>query len=188
MEKYAGYDDQSRISSGLVYQHLRPHRKLKFDRHQLVSLALSRTPVVSGLWDLMILLLAVVGSVDAIVCKAFDALPGPQTGNTVLLGITLAHGQFPLATARSAALFGYLVGAAIGQVMIVKHRGSWPWPSAAGTIEMVELMFLGALIVAWRLTGAQPVGTAKDIFVAMLAIAMGIRRIDSRWFCPAHGG
>jgi uncharacterized membrane protein YoaK (UPF0700 family) len=179
MEKYAGYDDQSRISSGSVLSASASAQEIEIrsaparePSHQPNA----RSKMYPALWDLMILLLAVVGgSVDAIVYRAFDALPGPQTENTVLLGIALAHGQFSLATARSAALFGYIVGAAIGQVMIVKHRGSWPWPSAAGTIEIVELMFLGALIVAWRLVGDQPVGTEKHIFVAMSAIAMGIQ-------------
>jgi uncharacterized membrane protein YoaK (UPF0700 family) len=179
MEKYAGYDDQSRIASGSVLSASASSQEIEIrsaPAREPSPQPNSRSKMYPALWDLMILMLAVVGgSVDAIVCRAFDALPGPQTGNTVLLGIALAHGQFSLAMARSAALFGYIVGAAIGQVMIVKHRGSWPWPSAAGTIEIVELMFLGALIVAWHLAGAHAVGTAKDIFVAMSAIAMGIQ-------------
>jgi uncharacterized membrane protein YoaK (UPF0700 family) len=179
MEKYAEYDDQSRISSGSVLSASSSAQEIEIRSAPAREPSLqpnTRSKMYPARWDLMILLLAVVGgSVDAIVCRAFDALPGPQTGNTVLLGIALGRGQFDLAMARSAALFGNIVGVAIGQVMIVKHRGSWPWPSAAGTIEIVELMFLGALIVGWRLAGDQPMGTAKEIFVAMSGIAMGIQ-------------
>jgi uncharacterized membrane protein YoaK (UPF0700 family) len=179
MENYAGYDDQSIVSPTPVLSaiSIAHEGKTQLARASGTGPKLqARSKTYPARWDLMILLLAVVGgSVDVVVYRAFDALPGPQTGNTVLLGVALAHGQFPLATTRSAALFGYLVGAAIGQIMIVKHRGSWPWPSAVGTIEIVELMFLGALIVAWRLVGAQPAGITKDLFVAMSAIAMGIQ-------------
>lgn len=179
MEKYPGYGDQSRISSRSDLSASASGQEIGIrsaPAREPSPEPNARSKKYPALWDLMILLLAVVGgSVDAIVCRAFDALPGPQTGNTVLLGVALAGGQFSLAMARSAALFGNLLGVAIGQVMIVRHRRSWPWPSAAGTIEIVELMFLGALIVAWRLAGDQPVGTAKYIFVAISGIAMGIQ-------------
>ncbi len=127
-------------------------------------------------WELMILILAVVGgSVDAIIALAFDALPGPQTGNTVLLGIALAHGQFALAEARSASFLGYLVGTATGQIVIVKHRGSWLWSSAAGTIEIIELIFLATLLLVWHEAGANPTHGIVDLLVAISAIAMGIQ-------------
>lgn len=127
-------------------------------------------------WDIMILLLAVVGgSVDAVVIRAFDALPGAQTGNTVLLGVALAHAQLPLVITLTAALLGYLLGVAIGQLMILRHRGSWPWPSAVGSIQIVELTFLVALVVLWRQVGPNPGDAIKAILVAFSAIAMGIQ-------------
>jgi uncharacterized membrane protein YoaK (UPF0700 family) len=59
--------------------------------------------------------------------------------------------------------------------MLVKHRGSWPWPSAVGTIQIVELTVLTTLLAAWRLVGVDPAEAVKDIFVAMSAIALGIQ-------------
>jgi uncharacterized membrane protein YoaK (UPF0700 family) len=181
MEKFAGYDEQSLASPGPVLTASATAREgenqsARAPENVPAPPAQPKMKSYPAQWDLMILLLAVTGgSVDAVVMRGFDALPGPQTGNTVLLGVALAHGQFPLATTRTAAFLGYLLGAAIGQVMLDRHRGSWPWPSAVGTIQIVELMFLGTLLAAWRLIGAHPANTAKDIFVAMSAIAMGIQ-------------
>src|ERR1700726_377042 len=105
MEKYAGYDDQSRISSGSLLSASASSQEIEIrsaPAREPSPQPNARSKMYPALWDLMILLLAVVGgSVDAIVCRAFDALPGPQTGNTVLLGIALAHGQYSLAMARS---------------------------------------------------------------------------------------
>jgi uncharacterized membrane protein YoaK (UPF0700 family) len=179
--KNTGYDEQSSVSSRPVV----PASATALEGKDQSARAPENSPTPPGhrkvqiyprRWDLMIFLLAVTGgSVDAVVMRAFDALPGPQSGNTVLLAVALAHGQVPLATTRFAAFVGYLLGGAIGQVMLVRHRASWPWPSAVGTIQIVELMFLGMVFAGWWLIGAHAADAAKDILVAISAMAMGIQ-------------
>jgi uncharacterized membrane protein YoaK (UPF0700 family) len=181
MKNYARSDEQSLASQAPVLSapataHEGKEHPARASENSPTPQAHPKIKTYPGGWDLMIFLLAVTGgSVDAVIMMAFDALPGPQTGNTVLLGVALAHGQVFLATTRGVAFLGYLLGAVIGQAMLVRHRGSWPWPSAVGTIQIIELMFLATLFSGWRLVGAHPSHAAKDIFAALSAIAMGIQ-------------
>jgi Protein of unknown function (DUF1275) len=128
MEKYAGRGVRPLVSPGPV---LSAATADESKNQPPVALEIGSKPqphpkAYPARWDVMILLLAVVGgSVDGVMLSAFNALAGAQTGNTVLLGISLAHGQLPLAAAQTAAFLGYLVGAAIGQSLIVNPTSAF---------------------------------------------------------------
>jgi uncharacterized membrane protein YoaK (UPF0700 family) len=74
---------------------------------------------------LVVLLLAVAGaSVDAVVILGFGVLTAAQTGNTILLAAHLAQGQFASGLSSAVSVLGYMIGAAVGELVIVGRRDS----------------------------------------------------------------
>jgi uncharacterized membrane protein YoaK (UPF0700 family) len=134
----------------------------------------------------MILLLAIAGgSVDAVMILAFNVLTGAQTGNTVLLGAALAQGRMAAAFGSTVSVVGYVIGAALGEFILVRHHDTWPWPSAVGTVLIAELIPFGCLFIVWRLAGPDPVQETKYTLVIYAASAMGIQ---SAAMLRLHGG
>ena len=134
----------------------------------------------------MVLLLAITGgSVDAVLILAFNVLAGAKTGNTVLLGAALAQIRLATAFGSMASVVGYVIGAAVAEFILVRHRDNWPWPSAVGTVLIAELMLLGCLLVLWLLAGPRPVQETIYILVICAAGAMGIQ---SAAMLRLHGG
>jgi uncharacterized membrane protein YoaK (UPF0700 family) len=137
-------------------------------------------------WDLMILLLAIAGgSVDAVMILAFNVLTGAQTGNTVLLGAALAQGRLAAALGSIVSVVGYVIGAAVGEFIVVRHHDTWPWPSAVGAVLIAELIPLGCLFIFWLLAGPHPVQETIYTLVIYAASAMGIQ---SAAMLRLHGG
>jgi len=124
----------------------------------------------------MILLLAIVGgSVDAVMILGFNVLTGAQTGNTVLLGVAVAQGQLATALGSIISVIGYIIGAAIGELIIVRHREHWPWPSVVSTVLIAELIPLCCLLIFWRLAGPHPAQETMYTLIIYAASAMGIQ-------------
>lgn len=97
--------------------------------------------------DLMILLLAVAGAgMDAMVILRFGVLTAAQTGNTILLAVHLAQGEFASGLSSAVSVVGYIIGAAVGELVIVRRRDSVPWPSAVVWTLVIELVPLGCLL------------------------------------------
>ena len=137
-------------------------------------------------WDLMILLMAIAGgSVDAVVILGFNVLTGAQTGNTVLLGAALAQGRLASALGSTVSVVGYVIGAAVGEFILVRHRDTWPWPSAVGTVLIAELIPLGCLFIFWRLAGPHP---AQETIYTLVFYAAGAMGIQSSAMLQLHGG
>lgn len=137
-------------------------------------------------WDFMILLLAIAGgSVDGVMIIAFNVLTGAQTGNTVLLGAALAQGRLPTAFGSMVSVVGYVLGAAGGEFILIRHHETWPWPSAAGTVLIAELIPLCCLFIFWRLAGPHPVQETICILIICAAGAMGLQ---STAMLLLHGG
>jgi uncharacterized membrane protein YoaK (UPF0700 family) len=126
----------------------------------------------SARWNLTILMLAIIGgSLDAIIYRAFHTMSGAQSGNTILLGVALAEGQFSLVRIRVFSFCGYVLGAAAGQVIVMRHHR--PWPSAIGWLQVIAITFLGGLLGFWRLSGAHPAPLAAYAISAAAAFVMG---------------
>jgi uncharacterized membrane protein YoaK (UPF0700 family) len=126
--------------------------------------------------DLMILVLAVVGGgIDTLLIISFNVLTGAQTGNTVLLGADIALGHLSDALSSLISVICYVIGVAVGELLIVKHRSTWLWPSAVGTVLMGELIALGSLFVGWHLAGPHPGPEARSVLIACAASAMGLQ-------------
>jgi uncharacterized membrane protein YoaK (UPF0700 family) len=124
----------------------------------------------------MLLLLAVAGaSVDAMVILRFGVLTAAQTGNTILLAVHLAQGQFASGLSSAVSVGGYIIGAAVGELVIVGRGDSAPWLSAVGWTLVAELVPLSCLLSFWHLAGPHPgQGTIMGL-VALAAIAIGIQ-------------
>jgi uncharacterized membrane protein YoaK (UPF0700 family) len=137
-------------------------------------------------WDFIILVLAVAGgSVDGVLLLAFNVLTGAQTGNTVLLGAALAQGRLATALGSMVSVVGYVIGAALGEFMLVRHDDTWPWPSAVGTVLIAELIPLGCLFIFWQLAGPHPIQKTIYMLVIYAASAMGLQ---SAVMLHLHGG
>lgn len=134
----------------------------------------------------MILLLAVAGgAVDAVLILAFNVLAGAQTGNTVLLGAALAQVRLAPALGSTASVVGYVIGVAVGEFILVRHKDNWPWPSAVATDLIAELMLLGGLLTLWLLAGPHPV---QETMYTLVICAGGAMGIQSTAMLRLHGG
>jgi uncharacterized membrane protein YoaK (UPF0700 family) len=124
----------------------------------------------------MILLLSVAGgSVDAVIILGFNVLTAAQTGNTILLAVSLAQGRFSTGFYAAVSAFAYMVGAALGELVVSKRRGSASWLSPVGWGLVAELIALGSLLGSWRLAGPSPALGTTAVPVAIAAIAMGVQ-------------
>lgn len=126
--------------------------------------------------DILVLLLSVAGgSVDAVIILGFHVLTAAQTGNTILLAVALAEGRFATGFHAAVSVIGYMAGAAVGELIIIRRRNSESWLSPVGWGLVVELVALSGLLVSWRLAGQNPtVGTSAGL-VVFAAVAMGIQ-------------
>jgi uncharacterized membrane protein YoaK (UPF0700 family) len=124
----------------------------------------------------MVLLLAVSGgSVDAIIIMGFSVLTAAQTGNTILLAVSLAQGRFTTAFDSAISIVGYLIGAAVGEIIIVARRLAASWLTPVGWTLLAELAALGSLLTAWRLAGPSLDAGTSAVLVALAAVAMGVQ-------------
>jgi uncharacterized membrane protein YoaK (UPF0700 family) len=126
--------------------------------------------------DLIVLLLSLAGGcVDAVMILGFNVLTAAQTGNTILLAVSLAQGRFATGFYAAVSVIGYMAGAGVGELVIVRRRDSASWLSPVGWGLVVELVALCGLLVCWRLAGRNPpVGMSAGL-VAFAAVAMGIQ-------------
>ena len=137
-----------------------------------------RRPALLVRRDLMILLLAVAAAgVDAAIILAFGVLASAQTGNTILLGVALAHGKLATGLHAAVSIVGYVSGAAMGELIVVGNRDSAGWLSAVGRALVAELVLLGCLFVLWHLAGPTPVEGMIVLLVVLAAVAMGIQSV-----------
>jgi len=122
----------------------------------------------------MILLLALAGAgVDAMMIMGFNVLTAAQTGNTILLAVALARGQFALGLSAAISVIAYVVGAALGEVFLVRQSGTKT--SGIAATLLAEASLLGILLVLWRIAGTTPSQTMGLVLVAIAAVAMGIQ-------------
>ncbi len=124
----------------------------------------------------MVLLLSVAGgSVDAAIILGFNVLTAAQTGNTILLAVSLVQGRFAIGFFAAVSVVGYMAGAAAGELVIIRRRDSISWLSPINCALVVELAVLGCLLLFWRLAGHNPTTGTSAVLVAFTAVAMGIQ-------------
>jgi uncharacterized membrane protein YoaK (UPF0700 family) len=136
-------------------------------------------PTHGPLPALMLLLTVLTGVVDAVsILSLGRVFVANMTGNVVFVGFALAGASgFSLAASLSA-LGGFLVGAAIGGIVVDRlgsHRGRLLLAVAAAEFLLVVAALLAAAIAGPQLTAA-----ARDGIAALVALAMGMQNATVR--------
>jgi len=135
----------------------------------------SRTTVVPCGRDTMVLVLTWAASgVDAISYFGLGhVFTANMTGNTVLLGLAIGQGQGLAALRSIVALVGFMVGAALGAIIVEIGPQHSDWPAAVTRAVSVELITLGLFTVGWH-TGYRSGGILYSL-IALSSVAMGIQ-------------
>jgi uncharacterized membrane protein YoaK (UPF0700 family) len=155
------------------------------------SIPVPRPIPKAGRREHLVVLLAIVsGSVDAI---GFVGLGGAftsvMTGNLVLTGVSLAHGDYELLLRVAAAIVSYMLGCGIGARIARDHRPvpgeathGVHWPSAVTRTLMVEFSLIAAFSIAWWVTSGHPGSAAKLCMLAVNAGALGMQSASVQRF------
>jgi uncharacterized membrane protein YoaK (UPF0700 family) len=98
-----------------------------------------------------------------------EVFPANMTGNTVLMGIGLASGDYSKAAGSAVALGGFVFGAALSGV---GGRGAARRLREKLGAEAVVLLAVGVL---WAASGPHPEGGDRYALVAALGTAMGLQ-------------
>jgi len=96
-----------------------------------------------------------------------------MTGNAVLLGVAIGQGQGLAALRSMIALAGFVLGAALGAIIVEKGPQRTDWPVAVTRAVFVEGVILGLFTLAWHL-GARG-GATLYALITLSALAMGIQ-------------
>lgn len=131
--------------------------------------------------DVLVLLLAFTGGcADAISYLGLGRIfTANMTGNTVLLGLSLAQAQWPAVLRSVTALAGYLVGVAGGALLIDRAPKSRQalWPPMVTAICAIELFLLAALTLTGAILPSPSTGGAVDALILLSAAAMGLQSV-----------
>lgn len=135
-----------------------------------------------GTRDALLLLLAfTAGFVDAVsyfgLGRVFTSV---MTGNTVVLGIALSQGNWLDVARTLTALAGFLVGVAIGTLVLERGERQGIWPVSVTRACLMELGMLLVFAVIGVVTGRLNAGGIIYVLVALAAIAMGIQSAAAR--------
>jgi uncharacterized membrane protein YoaK (UPF0700 family) len=119
---------------------------------------------------------------DAISYITAHVLPANMTGNTVLLGLNLGLGHLAEATKSAVALCGYILGVALGVLLVDRHyhRQSEMNRAIAGAVAAETAALIVFSIVSWNLpTLGRSVGVSH-LLVVLAGVAMGIQSATVR--------
>lgn len=125
----------------------------------------------------------------AVVAAATDALsylglgkvfPANMTGNTVLLGIGVAQGDWAAAVRSAGALGGFVLAAILVGCVPVARRTTRALRSAL----LVELALLNGLAVWWLLLGTHPPSGPRYGLIVLAGAAMGTQSATVAWVQP----
>lgn len=130
----------------------------------------------------MVLLLAwVAGSIDALSYLGLGhVFTANMTGNTVLLGLAIGQGQGVAAVRSLIALGGFLVGVALGALIVARDRTQEDWPLAVTGAVALEVIILGAFALTWFFTGTGRSEGIVSLLIALAALAMGLQSMAVR--------
>ena len=123
--------------------------------------------------DLRLLALAfAAGSVDAATYLGLGhAFPANMTGNTVLLGIAVAHGNATDALRSAVALGGFSIGVILGVLLVADARRR---PANAAGALIGQTIVLAAILATWILIGSPP-ETIRYVLLGAAGVAMGLQ-------------
>jgi uncharacterized membrane protein YoaK (UPF0700 family) len=127
--------------------------------------------------DGMVLVLTwAAGGVDAIsylgLGRVFTA---NMTGNAVLLGLAIGQGHGLAALRSIVALVGFVLGVAVGAIIVERGPAQGDWPKAVSRAVAVECIILVFFAIAWHLP--HPIQGEQSLYalITLSAVAMGIQ-------------
>src|ERR1700758_3164740 len=127
--------------------------------------------------DAMVLVLTwAAGGVDAISYLGLDhVFTANMTGNAVLLGLAVGQGQGWAALRSISALAGFVLGVAIGALIVERSPNQGDWSRAATHAVALEWIILGTFTITWHASGGPRSGGLLYALIALSAVAMGIQ-------------
>ncbi|HMQ69496.1 MAG TPA: YoaK family protein [Ignavibacteria bacterium] len=126
--------------------------------------------------EIMIFLLSAAGgSVDAIIILGFNVLTAAQTGNTILLAVALAQGNFTVGYFSAVSITAYIAGAISGESIIVFKEKSSSHPGPVGWTLLAELILLIVLALFCLLSGNVQSTLHSTVLISLTACAMGMQ-------------
>ncbi len=96
-----------------------------------------------------------------------------MTGNAVLLGLAIGQGKGLAALRSIIALAGFVLGAALGAIILEKGPQHTDWPLAVTRAVWAEGIILAVFAVAWHLGPRN--GAVLYVLITLSALAMGIQ-------------
>jgi len=125
--------------------------------------------------DAMVVLLAVAGAgVDAMMILGFNVLTAAQTGNTILLAVAIARGDFAGGLGSAISVGAFVCGTFCG-AFVIGHRAPGSRVSGVAAALSAELALFVVLLALWAGFGALPTGASANLLVALAAAAMGMQ-------------
>ena len=133
---------------------------------------------------LVVVLAATSGATDAIGFLALGgAFTSVMTGNMVLLGVGVGHGDLMLLWLTLTALTSFVVGAAVGaRITGPPHPDDGWWPGAITYALLAEAALFGLFAAAWWGFGAKPPEDAMLALLGLNAVALGLQSSAMRRF------
>jgi len=101
-----------------------------------------------------------------------------MTGNAVLLGIAIGQGQGLAALRSIIALLSFVIGVALGAVIVQEGPQQSEWPVAVTRAVLLEAIILGVFTLAWHL-GVRA-GLLLYALITLSALAMGVQSAAMR--------
>jgi uncharacterized membrane protein YoaK (UPF0700 family) len=122
------------------------------------------------------------GGVDAIsylgLGRVFTA---NMTGNAVLLGLAIGQGHGLAALRSIVALVGFVLGVAVGAIIVERSPAQGDWPKAVSRAVAVECIILVFFAIAWRLPHTFQSEPSLYALITLSAVAMGIQSAAIRY-------
>jgi uncharacterized membrane protein YoaK (UPF0700 family) len=129
----------------------------------------------------LLLLTAVAGSLDAI---AYVKLGGVfvcnQTGNILLLGISIAEGSASDAATGAMSFAAFIFAAGLAGRLVPPLRRGARWPTRTATAIAIEVGAIGATTSLWA------AGASNAVAVGPIAAAMGVQATLARRVALEH--
>jgi uncharacterized membrane protein YoaK (UPF0700 family) len=98
-----------------------------------------------------------------------------MTGNTVMLGLSLAEGELLAALRSILALVGFAVGVTLGALVVERDAVESDWPPEVTAGLWLEAFVLAVFCGLWILTGPAREPHSVHALIVLLGMSMGLQ-------------
>jgi uncharacterized membrane protein YoaK (UPF0700 family) len=125
---------------------------------------------------MLLILTWAAGAVDALsylgLGHVFTAM---MTGNTVMLGLSLAQGEMLAALRSTLALMGFAVGVTLGALVVERDAGESEWPPQITAGLALEAIILAVFCGLWIWSHSSPGASNVYALIVLLGMSMGLQ-------------